>query len=232
MTEDGGPRERIVAAALDLLEGDGQEAVSTRAVSAAADVQSPTIYRLFGDKQGLLDAVAVHGFARYLSGNGFEASSGDPVADLRRGWDLHVEMGLASPALYGLMYGQPRSEAVTSPAARAAFDHLTAVVARIAEAGRLRMPVARAAGVVHAAGSGVTLSLIATPPERRDPELSATTREAVLAAITVDRPAVVDAGPRAAAVALRAALPGVTDLSGAERALLGEWLDRVATARD
>lgn len=227
MTEES-PRERIVSAALELLEAGGQDAVSTRAVSVAADVQSPTIYRHFGDKQGLLDAVAVHGFERYLSGKGFEASSGDPVADLRRGWDLHVEMGLANPALYTLMYGQPRSEAVSSPAARAAFDHLSAVVGRIAEAGRLRVPVPRAAAVVHAAGSGVTLSLIATVPERRDRELSVTTREAVVSAITTERPAVEDPGPRAAAVALRAALPRAGDLTAAESALLAEWLDRIA----
>ena len=61
-------RDRIVEAAAGLLTEDGREAVSTRAVSAAARVQAPTIYRLFGDKQGLLDAVASHGFASYLRG--------------------------------------------------------------------------------------------------------------------------------------------------------------------
>jgi hypothetical protein len=32
----------------------------------------------------------------------------------------------------------------------------------------------------------------------------------------------------AAAVTLRAGLPGVTALSATERALLGDWLDRIA----
>jgi AcrR family transcriptional regulator len=40
--------------------------VTTRAVAEAAGVQAPTIYRLFGDENGLLDAVAEHGFASYL----------------------------------------------------------------------------------------------------------------------------------------------------------------------
>ena len=62
----GTTRERIVEAAAQLLATGGREAVSTRAVSAAAGVQAPTIYRLFGDKQGLLDAVASRGFADYL----------------------------------------------------------------------------------------------------------------------------------------------------------------------
>ena len=64
-------RARIVAAAAGLLTKGGREAVSTRAVSAAAGVQAPTIYRLFGDKQGLLEAVASHGFTTYLNLNPF-----------------------------------------------------------------------------------------------------------------------------------------------------------------
>jgi hypothetical protein len=78
---------------------------------------------------------------------------------------------------------------------------------RIAEAGRLRIPEDRAATLVHAAGCGTTLALIATPEDHRDPQLSATAREAVIAAITTDTPATAAPGPVAAAVALRAALP-------------------------
>ena len=52
------PAERIAPAAADLLQSGGIDAVSTRAVAAAAGVQPPTIYRQFGDKDGLLDAVA------------------------------------------------------------------------------------------------------------------------------------------------------------------------------
>src|SRR5258706_130799 len=76
-------RDRIVAAAAALLTEGGREAVSTRAVSAAAGVQAPAIYRIFGDKQGLLDAVASHGFATYLAGKAALPHSDDPVEDLR-----------------------------------------------------------------------------------------------------------------------------------------------------
>ena len=55
-------RDRILAEAVDLLARGGREALTTRAVAAAAGVQAPTISRLFGDKQGLVDAVAEHGF--------------------------------------------------------------------------------------------------------------------------------------------------------------------------
>ncbi|MGA6152977.1 TetR/AcrR family transcriptional regulator [Stenotrophomonas sp. NPDC087984] len=224
-----GNRDRIVTAAARLLSEGGPDAVSTRAVSSAAGVQPPTIYRLFGDKQGLLDAVVAHGFTEYLSSKTAEEPTDDPVADLRAGWDLHIGLGLANPALYSLMYGGHRP-GISSPASVAAFEMLARLIRRIAEAGRLAIPEERAAALVHAAGCGTTLTLIATPEDRRDPELSRTAREAAIAAITTDAPALASAepGPVAAAVTLRAALPRTDALTASERGLLREWLDRIA----
>jgi AcrR family transcriptional regulator len=227
-----GHRERIIAAASRLLADGGPDAVSTRAVSAGAGVQPPVIYRLFGDKQGLLDAVAARGFAAYLASKTAADPTDDPVQDLRAGWDLHVGLGLANPALYVLMYGQPHPGAGPSPAAAAAFGLLAKNIRRVAEAGRLRVPEDRAAALVHAAGSGTTLTLIATPADRRDLELSITAREAVIAAITAAVPAAPSAGPAAAAVTLRALLPQADSLTEAERGLMREWLDRMARSSD
>jgi AcrR family transcriptional regulator len=226
-------REKIVEAAAALLNEGGREAISTRAVGAAAGVQAPTIYRIFGDKQGLLDAVASHGFVSYLAGKTALEPTADPVEDLRRGWDLHVAFGVAHPAVYTLIYGEPRP-GVESPAARAAADVLAGQVRRIAAAGRLRVGEERAAQLIHAAGCGMTLTLIALPPAQRDPALSVLARESVIAAVTVSPPAgsgavgAAPAGPAGAAGALRASLPEVTVLSAAERGLLDEWLVRIA----
>src|SRR5687768_637552 len=93
-------RGRIIAAAATLLGEGGREAVSTRAVSVAAGVQAPTIYRLFGDKQGLLDAVAEYGVQQWLASKMKQPVGIDPIDDLRRGWDHHVTFGLENPALY------------------------------------------------------------------------------------------------------------------------------------
>ncbi len=230
-------RERIMQAAAELLARGGREAVSTRAVSAAAGVQAPTIYRQFGDMQGLLDAVARETLAGYVRQMGTQERADAPIEDLRRGWDLHVAFGLANPAAYALIYGDPTTMA-NAPAARDDLAILHGLVARAAEAGRLQVSVPHAVRMLAAAGIGVTLSLIATPPEARDLRLSTAMREAVFAAITI-APTSDDApdgtpGPGrvvARAVALHAVLaevPGV--LSLAERHLLGEWLDRLAGA--
>jgi len=218
---------RILDAAADLLAEGGREALSTRAVSAAAGVQGPTIYRLFGDKRGLLDALATHGLTTYLRRKTKREPGDDPVADLRAGWDLHVGFGLANPALYALMYGDPRPGS-PNPAALAAFEVLAGHIGRIARAGRLRVSEEHAAKLVHAAGSGTTLTLIGLPAAARDLKLSDLAREAVIAAITTDAPVPASTGPVGAAVALRAVLPETTALTKTEQSLLREWLDRIA----
>jgi AcrR family transcriptional regulator len=220
------PRDRIIEAAAALLTEGGREAVSTRAICAAAGVQAPTLYRLFGDKQGLLDAVAGHGFATYLGSKAALEPSADPVEDLRRGWDLHVGFGVEHPVYYSLIYGEPRP-GVPSPAAVQAAEILAAQVHRIAAAGRLRVSEERAAHLIHSAGAGMTFQLIGLLPEDRDPALSILARESVIAAVTTDAPATGPDGVTGNALALRAAVPGLTGLSTAERALLDEWLGRI-----
>lgn len=224
-------RERIVDAAARLLAEGGRDAVSTRAVAGAAGVQAPTMYRLFGDKQGLLDAVAEHGYAAYLADKLADRTGAprpaDPVEELRQGWDAHVEFGLSHPALYVLMV-EPRRDGA-SPAALAGIAHLRALVGRIAEAGRLAVPVERAMRVVHAAGVGATLTALGeVEPDRA---VLRTVRDACIAAVTTDAPAAADPGAGPAAVALRSRL-GDLDLSPGERALLGELLDRIADPGD
>jgi len=222
-----------VRAAANLLVDGGREAVTTRAVAAGAGVQAPTIYRQFGDMRGLLDEVASYGFSTYLRDKTMREREEDPVEDLRRGWDLHVEFGLANPTLYTLMYGDPTSGTESTAAVEAATI-LRDLVRRVAEAGCLRVSVKRAANMIHAAGCGVTLTLIGARPADRDPALSETTREAILAAVTSDEPEdwkEQNDRDRVAnrAVALRAVLPEAeNDLSSGEKTLLSEWLDRLS----
>lgn len=228
------PQERIIQAGMKLLADGGPAAMTTRAVSAAAGVHAPTIYRLFGDKDQLLDAVVGHGMAAYLDSKVAQAPSDDPVEDLRRGWDLHIEFGLENPAIYAAIYGSPRPDARRSSAERRADEILAGIVHRVAEAGRLAVPEARAAQLVHAAGRGAVFSLIGLPEAERDAGLSTLAREAVIEAITTDGDRADDAGhgaPVAAAVTLRAGLDGLAELTDAERRLMGEWLDRIAHAR-
>lgn len=220
-------RGRIIAAAAELLAEGGRDAATTRAVAAAAAVQAPTIYRLFGDMRGLLDAVAEQVLAAYIAEKSAREPHPDPVQDLRDGWDMHVAFGVAHPALFEIISSVPHARR-RSPAADAGIDVLKRRVRNIARAGRLRVSEARAVGLLQAAGTGTVLTLLAEPDDRRDPGLSATAREAVLAHITTEVPVIEKAGPAAAAIALRAVLQEATVLTANERLLLEEWLDRLA----
>ncbi|WP_193047731.1 TetR/AcrR family transcriptional regulator [Mycolicibacterium baixiangningiae] len=222
------PRERILRAAVELLVDDGRDAVSTRAVSAAAGVQAPTIYRHFGDMRHLVDAAASRGMADYLDRKRSRPHDDDPVEDLRGGWDLHVEFGLTCPHVYTVLYGDPRPEAEPGGVSEGNAI-LRKLIQRIAAAGRLRVEVERAAEMVHAACRGVTLTLIATRPDERDPELSTAVREALLSAITTDVADEGGGGIGALAVALEAAIESAppSALSSAETTMILEWLDRL-----
>jgi AcrR family transcriptional regulator len=219
-------RQRVVEAAAELLAHKGREAVTTRAVAAAAGVQPPVIYRLFGDKDGLLEAVAEHGYATFLAAKHADARPQDPVEDLRAGWDLAVEFGLANPELYVLMYGEPR-RGTSSAAFQAGMRILLGRIHRLATSGRLRVDEDLAASLIHATARGAVLTWLSLPDDRRDPALLTTMREAMVSAVTLDKPAVHDASPAGAARALRALLPEQTTLSSAEQHMLDEWLDRL-----
>jgi AcrR family transcriptional regulator len=198
-----------VQAALTLLESGGVEAVSTRAVSAAAEVQPPTIYRHFGDMQGLLNEVASTGFTAYLREKGARATLSDPVQQLREGWNLHIEFGLTHPHLYQLMYGAAQSNSAQSASAQSASAQsnsaqsappwpaalegtamLRKLLQRVAEAGRLAVSVDRAAALVHGAAMGMTLSLLSAPV--KDSSLPDLMLNAVLKAILTPDPATPD----------------------------------------
>ncbi|MEV0093986.1 helix-turn-helix domain-containing protein [Streptomyces sp. NPDC050738] len=217
-------RAHLIEVAAQLLREQGPTAVTTRAVAQEAGVQAPSIYRLFGDKEGLLDAVAEHVFATYVADKALVVDIDDPVADLRRGWDAHIDFGLANAALFGLLTDPGRDS--RSPAAAAGLEVLRARVHRLAAIGRLRVAERRAVELIHAAGTGTVLTLLAAPPEGRDLSLSDTMYEAVTHAILTDAPALAEDGTTAAAVAFRTVVPELPRLTDAERGLLSEWLDR------
>lgn len=226
-------RSRIIDVAARLLQEQGPAAVTTRGVAEGAGVQAPTIYRLFGDKDGLLEAVAEQVMTTFVSAKAAIVKAAaeaavDPLEDLRAGWETQIAFGVANPALFRLLSDPGR--VVDSPAAQSGKRVLEARVHRVATTGRLRVGESRAVDLIQAAGIGTIQTLLATPHDRRDPGLAGAMYDATLAHILSDTPARADDAPIAAAVAFRAATPRLDMLSGSERQLLAEWLDRVITA--
>lgn len=226
-------RERIVLAAAGLLHDEGVDAVTTRAVAARAGVQAPTIYRLFGDKDGLLDAVAEHTMTVFSTEKAAVADAAgadgtDPVEALRAGWDATIAFGLANPDLFVIMSDPRRGRG--SPAVAAGLRVLEERLRRVAAAGRLLVRASEAVRLVHAAGTGAVLAILGEPEGARDPALADAVWAAVEAQVVVPERDVVPAADRAlrtAAVTLRAGVEDLDRLTAAERTVLAEWLDRV-----
>lgn len=234
-TDRSDVRSTVVAAAATLLHEHGPAAVTTRGVAQGAGVQAPTIYRLFGDKDGLLDAVAEHVLAQYVSAKSeivdAAATAGvDALDDLRSGWEMQIEFGLANPAIFRLLSDPDRVR--ESSAARAGKRILENRIHRIAQTGRLRVGEPRAVALVQAAAIGAIQTLLATPVDDRDWGLADAMYDAVLWQILVDAPERPEHGAAATVIAFRAIAPQLDALSDAERGLLVQWLDRAIDAAD
>ena len=232
-------RGRLVDVAAHLLRQEGPAAVTTRAVAAAAGVQAPTIYRIFGDKDGLLDAVAERAAEDFVATKAraaqTEAGRGaDPLDDLRSAFFAQVDFGVANPEIFRLL-GDP-ARVLRSGAAQAGRAVLRARVHRVALAGRLRVPEERCVDLVQSAGTGVIQTLLATSVEHRDPQLAASMWDAVMAAVLVEdgrsagAAAQAEQATAATVVAFRAMAPQLPGLSDAERGLLVDWLHRAEAA--
>jgi len=219
-------RSDIVAAAARILGEDGAHAVTTRAVAQAAGVQAPTIYRLFGDKDGLIDAVAEHVMANHTADKAAVAQrpGSDPLADLRTSWDTHIQFGLANAELYMLLNTPGRS--ARSPATIAGIAVLRARLQRLAAAGLLRVDEQRALAVIHAAGAGTVLTLLSAPAHERDPGLADAMFAAVAAALLTTTPATPDPTVSTVAVTFMTVLADLPALTDAERTLMAEWITR------
>lgn len=226
-------RARIIAEAARLLQQDGPDAVTTRGVAQGAGVQAPAIYRLFGDKDGLLEAVAEHVMSSFVSVkqavvDEAEADNVDALDDLRSGWQAQIDFGVANPVLFRLLSDPARVR--NSPSAEQGLRVLAARVRRVAVAGRLAVSEERAVGMIQAAGNGAIQALLATPIERRDAGLADAMYAAVLSQILTDAPEGSANSMIATAVAFRAIEPQLDMLSPGERQVLAEWLDRAIAA--
>ena len=103
-------REQVLDRAIELLERDGPPAVTARRVAELAGTSTAALYEFFGDKAGLLRAVALEGFAA-LRGTleAVEAGSDahrylvDLLAAARR-------FAVGRPMLFEVMYSRPLAE--------------------------------------------------------------------------------------------------------------------------
>lgn len=178
-------RDALVAAALKVLEQDGEAQFSTRAVCAIAKVSAPTLYHHFGNADGLLSAAMAEAFSQFLASKMAAVQSPDPATALREGWDDYVRFAAARPRLYVAMMSRFLRGAEI-PAAERATALLRERIRAIAAEGRLAVTVEAAADHVWASANAASL-LHVTAQQRKamppDPAVIGDLRERTMQAI-------------------------------------------------
>jgi AcrR family transcriptional regulator len=225
----------MLEAAESLLRISPDRDISTRAVCDAVGVGPPVLYRLFGDKNGLLAAVVDNAFARYLTLKRAMPLSDDPVDDLYTAWDNHVAFAQGNPAVYRIAYAPSLSEVPRG--VEEGRQLLIERLVRCAEAGRLNTTPDRAAQAFMAAGVGVNLSVLSQPATYTDARLAHRVGAAVIGGLLTE-PTAAAANQRtdalkAAALQVSALIRATsTPLTKAEASLMLQWLDIVIVAAE
>lgn len=116
--DEAPPAERIRRCALEILREGGPAALTTRAVCERAGVTAPTLYHHYGDKDGLVRAVAQAELLAMFERKQRMKSTGDALRDLKRGWDDWVEFAIDQPHLVRAL--QASGSATTQPLREAA----------------------------------------------------------------------------------------------------------------
>jgi AcrR family transcriptional regulator len=125
----GDLRAALLSAAADLLEKDGAEAVSLRAVARAVGVSQTAPYNHFESKEALLVALAGEGFSALQKSQEHALAALSPGSDAVEALGLdYVLFAIAQPQRYRLMFGVGLNDrcalAAVADAKRASFEPL------------------------------------------------------------------------------------------------------------
>ncbi|MEX2179538.1 MAG: TetR/AcrR family transcriptional regulator [Gemmatimonadaceae bacterium] len=103
----GDLRSALLASALEILQREGIEGLTLRAVARAAGVSQSAPYRHFADRRQLMAGVAAQGFRAMEQAMlaEMQRTPDAPRLGLKMVAVAYVKFGLANPALYRVMFG-------------------------------------------------------------------------------------------------------------------------------
>ncbi|PNG22671.1 TetR-like C-terminal domain-containing protein [Streptomyces cahuitamycinicus] len=108
-TNDHAVGERLVVCATEMLATRPREAVTVRAVAAAAETSTTAVYSLFGGKDGLIGAVRDRAVAGLFQEVSAVPASADPLADLFALAVAYRRWGRGHSHLYTVLFGGVQS---------------------------------------------------------------------------------------------------------------------------
>jgi AcrR family transcriptional regulator len=192
MQHDARTRALLLEVAEGLLDEAGIDAISVRAVAQRAGTSTRAVYSVFGSKEGLLVALAEHGFNMLGALVQAIPLTHDPIADVvAAGMQGFRAWTLEHPTLYRLTFDRMMTGDTTdrrvSVAASAALEHLRVRVVRACDAGALGgRDVADVIAEFHALCEGIaTVELRGMLPPDRAERLARDAFEVLLQGMTI-----------------------------------------------
>jgi AcrR family transcriptional regulator len=133
-TASGQVSAALLNAAEAVLDRDGVDGVTIRAVAQHADVSPMSVYNRFGSKDGLIAALAMRALAQL--GSAIDVpDNGDAVARLHQSCRAYRDFALRHRARYSLVFGagSPLEDRASEAAGagRAVFNVLVGLIAAI-----------------------------------------------------------------------------------------------------
>ena len=129
----GNLREALIDSALEILEEQGLEALSLRAIARRSGVSQTAPYSHFSDRGELLARVAERGFDLFIGVMSREAEAAGDTGRLAALGVGYVRFALQHPALFRLMFSYhhaaPAPDEALSARAGAAFELLRGALA-------------------------------------------------------------------------------------------------------
>ncbi|WP_214413132.1 TetR/AcrR family transcriptional regulator [Sphaerisporangium fuscum] len=134
-------RSRLIAVAGELLLTDGPDSLTVRRIAAEAGCATTVVYTMFGNKEGLAEALYLEGFERFRRRLAAVPRHPDPLEYLVSLGPAYRDACLAEPGYYSVMFEkaipgfEPSERARTL--ARAAVNVLDRAIADCISAGYL-----------------------------------------------------------------------------------------------
>ncbi|GAA1630039.1 TetR/AcrR family transcriptional regulator [Actinoplanes couchii] len=128
--ERAGIRDRIIEAALHVLESEGAGALTVRRIATDVEYTAPVVYQHFAGKDALVAELVVHGYA-LLMADAARIAAGEPDVDRRllRVAAGYVRFASEHPHLYEVMNGTTIAASNRRDAAQPTIDLLTELLA-------------------------------------------------------------------------------------------------------
>jgi AcrR family transcriptional regulator len=134
-------RSRLLDVAVNLLETDGPDSLTIRRIATEAACTTTVIYTMFGNREGLAEALYLEGFERFRRLLERVPQRRDPLEHLRALVHAYRDACLSEPGYYSLMFEraipgfEPSERARTL--ARAALNIFDRVISDCIAAGHL-----------------------------------------------------------------------------------------------